>query len=48
MDNSFDNNKFYENICKPLFRDNDLLLKAIQIFYDPTKYEDNQNYFSIK
>ena len=47
MDNSFGNDKFYENICKPLFKEDKLLLKAIQLFYDPTKYRENKNNFRI-
>ena len=46
--NSFGNDKFYENICEPLFREDNLLLKAIQIFYDPTKYKVYKDNFKIK
>ena len=33
--------KFYDNICKPLFisRSDDILFKAIQLFYDPKEFE---------
>ena len=40
MDNVEMNEDFYNNICKPLFKDGDnLLFKAIQLFYEPTKYK---------
>ena len=47
MDDSFGNEKFYENICKPLFKEDNLLLKAIQLFYEPTKCKENKNNFNI-
>jgi len=47
MDNSFGNDQFYENICKPLFKEDNLLFKAIQLFYDPAKYKENKNNFKI-
>ena len=47
MNNSFGNANFYENICKPLFKDQKLLLKAIQLFYDPAKYKEIKNNFAI-
>ena len=43
-----DNNKdFYNNICKPLFKENTLLLKGIQLFYDPTTYKKIKERFKI-
>ena len=40
INNSDNNNDFYDNICVPLFKEgeNKLLLKAIQLFYEPNTY----------
>ena len=39
---------FYNNICVPLFKPGEkLLFKAIQLFYDPEKYNDIKNSFKI-
>jgi len=38
---------FYNNICKPLFQDQKLLLKAIQLFYDPESYSKRKKNFNI-
>ena len=32
------NKNFYANICEPLFKDDDLLFQAIELFYDSEKY----------
>ena len=37
------NKNFYENICKVLFADKPLLLKAIKLFFDPEKFEEIKN-----
>ena len=48
MDNSIGDANFYDNICKPLFKDDNILLfKAIQLFYDPSKYKDIKINFKI-
>ena len=31
---------FFKNICEPLFKENVLLFKAIELFYNPTKYKE--------
>ena len=33
------NKKFFENICKPLFEEDELLYRAIELFLDPDKYQ---------
>ena len=47
----YKNNNFYKNICEPLFKENNknnsLLFKAIQLFYDSEKYKDIKNSFRI-
>ena len=47
MENSDFNNNFFKNVCQPLFKKNNLLFKAIQLFYDPTKYQQIKQSFSI-
>ena len=47
MENPDFNDNFYKNICEPLFKDNKLLMKAIQLFYDPAKYKDIKKSFLI-
>ena len=44
------NINFFKNICKPLFEknDNDLLFKAIELFYNPEKYQNIKGSFKIK
>ena len=41
------NSNFYHNICKPLFIRNKLLSKAIELFYDPNKFEEIKDCFHI-
>ena len=41
------NIKVFKNICEPLFKENKLLFKAIELFYKPTKYEDIKRSFKI-
>ena len=41
------NSNFYHNICKPLFIGHNLLSKAIELIYDPNKYEEIKNCFHI-
>jgi len=38
---------FYRNICEPLFKEDGLLLKAIQLFYDPEKYKKIKESFKF-
>ena len=38
---------FYENVCIPLFQDNIKIFNAIQIFYNPEKYEKIKNKYDI-
>ena len=38
---------FYKNICKPLFQEKHLLLKAIQLLYDPESYSKKKQYYNI-
>ena len=47
MENLDINKNFYSNICEPLFKEDKLLLKAIQLFYDPKKYKEIKNSFKI-
>ena len=47
MENLNINKNFYINICEPLFKEDILLLKAIQLFYDPNKYKEMKNSFKI-
>ena len=41
------NTNFYNNICKPLFKEKKNLLKAIELFYDPKKHEDIKKKYKI-
>ena len=41
------NTNFFKNICEPLFKENKLLFKAIELFYNPTKYKDIKRSFQI-
>ena len=41
------NHNFYNNVCKPLFNKNLLLTKAIELFYEPNKYEEIKKKFNI-
>ena len=52
IENSTNNQDFYNNICKPIFsidksNDKSLLSKAIQLFYDPSKYNEIKKSFNI-
>ena len=49
MDKSDHNKDFYKNICEILFRkgNNQMLLKVIQLFYDPTTYKKIKEDFKI-
>jgi len=47
MENSNINKDFYDNICEPLFKKEQLLLKAIKLFYEPKKYNEIKNNFGI-
>ena len=38
---------FYRNICEPLFGEDELLLKGIQLFYDPEKYKKIKESFKF-
>ena len=46
-ENSDLNSNFFKNICEPLFKENELLFKAIELFYNPTKYKEIQRSFKI-
>ncbi len=39
--------KFYHNICEPLFKKEQILYKTIQIFYDPTKYNEIKKFSKL-
>ena len=41
------NENFYKNICKLLFREKELLLKALELFYEPKKYNEIKNNYNI-
>ena len=41
------NNNFFDKICKPLFEQKQLLLKAIELFYNPEIYENIKNDYKI-
>jgi hypothetical protein len=41
------NINFFNNICKPLFNENKLLFKAIELFYNPEKYKTIKGNFKI-
>ncbi len=42
------NTNFFNNICKPLFEKDELLFKAIELFYNPEKYQSIKSSFKIK
>ena len=42
------NEKFYNNICRTLFKRKELLMKAIDLFYEPKKHENIKNSYDIK
>jgi len=47
-ENSDSKANFFKNICVPLFKkNNELLFKAIQLFYDPKKYEKIKTKYDI-
>ena len=46
-ENSDFNNNFFKNLCEPLFKKNELLFKAIELFYNPTKYKEIKINFKI-
>ena len=39
--------KFYDNICNPLFKGNDTVLKAIELFYNPKKFSEIKKQYNI-
>ena len=39
--------KFYNNICEPLFKKEQILYKKIQIFYDLTKYNEIKKFSKL-
>ena len=41
------NKNFFDKICKPLFEQKQLLLKAIELFYNPDIYEKIKNDYKI-
>jgi len=41
------NNDFFKNICQPLFKEDKLLFKAIELFFNPTKYKEIKRSFKI-
>ena len=41
------NDNFYKNICEPLFTEKNILLKALELFYDPTKYKQIELIYKI-
>ena len=47
MQKSDTNKNFYTNICYPLFKNDQLLFNAIQLFYDSTKYDSMKKRFNI-
>ena len=40
-------NNFYYNVCQPLFQDENLLLKAIDLFYKPQKLNEIKSNYNI-
>ena len=44
QDSEFNDN-FFRNICEPLFKEDSLLFKAIQLFYDPKYYKEIKKNF---
>ena len=47
MEKSETNKNFFTNICEPLFKEDDLLFKAIELFYDSNKYNNIKRNFRI-
>jgi hypothetical protein len=47
MDNSEGNSDFYKNICEPIFNSENLLLKAIELLYEPHKLNDIKKKYKI-
>ena len=47
LENSEINPNFYNNICKNLFKDKAIILRALQIFYEPKKYKDISKKYNI-
>ena len=41
------NNNFFKNMCTPLFAQNKLLLKAIELFYNPDTYDKIKGEYGI-
>ena len=41
------NKNFYEHICQPLFKEDKILIKAIELFYYPKKYNDIKKKYNI-
>ena len=41
------NKNFFNNVCKPLFKEKKLLIKAIELFYNPEKFEDIKKKYDI-
>ena len=41
------NKNFYNNICYPLFNGDKVLFQAINLFYNPQKYEEIKNIYNI-
>ena len=41
------NNNFFKNVCLSLFKNNDLILRAIKLFYDPNKFNEIQKIYNI-
>ena len=46
-ENSDFNPNFFKNICEPLFKEDKLLFKAIEFFYNPTKYNEIKKSYKI-
>ena len=47
-ENSDINPNFFKNICEPLFKEDRLFFKAIELFYNPTKYKMIKEKYKIK
>ena len=41
------NKNFWNNVCRILFKNDELILKALQLFYDPDKYGEIQKDYNI-
>ena len=41
------NKNFYEHICQPLFKEDKILIKAIELFYYPKKFNDIKKKYNI-